>query len=196
MNIEATAAIQLLSGLIFDPRTALVISLLTLAAWSDCLTHRIPNALVFSGTAMGLIYNTVYSSFPEGIGFASSLAGCATGLGMFLPFYLLRVMGAGDVKLMAMVGAFLGPWDTMMAAFFSCIVGGVMALGYSIASGTLSRMLTNIFLICRGAVLDLLIQSKPMLTIDAGTSVGKLPYGIAIAMGATGFLAAKQLGLY
>jgi prepilin peptidase CpaA len=58
------------------------------------------------------------------------LYGAAVGLACFMPFYLLRAMGAGDVKLLAAVGAFLGPQGVLYATLFSLLAGGLGALGY------------------------------------------------------------------
>ncbi len=77
---------------------------------------------MFFGAGLGLLLNSV---LPEGYGFVSSLpgalglwkalAGLGLGLLIMLPLYMLRALGAGDVKLMAMVGAFLGPNATIGA---------------------------------------------------------------------------------
>ena len=94
----------------------LLCALLALAVWHDVLTRRIPNWLVLSGMLMGLALNSIlpsgagFFSDPSGaIGFLLALEGAALGLAMLLPLYAFGAMGAGDVKLMAMVGAFLGP---------------------------------------------------------------------------------------
>src|SRR5512146_2921662 len=89
-------------------------SLLLAAVRKDVRHHRIPNSLVFSGAALGILLNVL---MPEGAGFAAgyipggggllyAVGGFAIGMAALLPMYLLRAMGAGDVKLMAMVGAF------------------------------------------------------------------------------------------
>src|SRR4051794_29272710 len=133
MMDEFHSVIELLAMLIVEPRTGVLLGvllfLLVIASVSDCRTHKIPNWLTVIGAAFGLVYNTAVPSSPYA-GFLWSLEGLALGLLIMLPFYVLRAMGAGDVKLMAMVGAFLGVPDTFYAVLFTFIAGGVTALGF------------------------------------------------------------------
>ncbi len=191
MNPEVQAALQLLSMLVADPRTGLLIGLLIAAAWSDYGTGRIPNLLVFCGTLAGLAYNTLAPQYHVSAELALLLAlgGMACGFAATLPFYLLRAMGAGDVKLMAMCGAFLSYPDTLWAICTSFLAGGALSFIYLLWKGSLRRAVHNITLLlfAFGA------GSAP--TLDAATSAGTLPFGIAIALGTIGYLALRQFGL-
>jgi prepilin peptidase CpaA len=75
---------------------------------------------------------------------ATAVGGWATGVALFLPFFLLRGMGAGDVKLLAALGAWLGPMQTIWLALFASMAGGVMALIVASSSGYLRSMVRNI----------------------------------------------------
>jgi prepilin peptidase CpaA len=97
---EFLAVLDLVEMLLLHPRTGVLIGLLTTAAVSDVRTGRIPNWLVFSGALYALAYNALY---PRDMGILFALGGLSVGLVALLPGYLLRVLGAGDVKLMAMV---------------------------------------------------------------------------------------------
>jgi prepilin peptidase CpaA len=111
-----------------DIITLLALSaLLTMAAYSDLRSHRIPNALSLCGVIGGIGLQCVAAG-PQGL--ASGLLGAIVGLACFAPFYLLRAMGAGDVKLLAAAGAFLGPHGAFYAALLSLIAGGLSAYGY------------------------------------------------------------------
>ncbi len=189
---EFKAMLELLAMLFFDWRTGIVILLLIVAAVSDCRTRRIPNWLVLSGALYGVIYNTVLPPTPHD-NILFPLAGLALGLLLFLPLYLVRAMGAGDVKLLAMIGAFLGPGDTFYAALATMIVGGVLAILFVLARGTALRMFHNLVSLFQLGFLSVAGGSKPDLQIEADMSAGKLPYGVPIAIGTIGYLVLNQL---
>ena len=191
-NAEFKAMLDLLSALFFNWRTGMLVLLLVGAAVCDFRTHRIPNWLVLSGTLFALIYNTVLPPWPRGT-ILFPLAGLGLGLLLFLPLYLLRAMGAGDVKLLAMVGAFLGAGDTLRVALASIVVGGVLAVLFALARGTAPRMFRNLASLFRFGYLEVLGGSAPNLRIAADVSAGKLPYGVAIAVGTIGYLVLRQL---
>jgi prepilin peptidase CpaA len=132
--------------------TALVIVYVTMAALIDLRTHCIPNALSATAALLGLIAQVSLNGAP---GLLSALAGAAIGLGMFLPFYLLRAVGAGDVKAMATVGILLGAQATPLAVAFTLIAGSIVG------------------------VIVLLLQSSAA----AATRTRRFAYGGAIAVG-------------
>jgi len=185
--------LDLLAMLFFDWRTGILMLLLAGAAVSDYRTHRIPNWLVLSGALFGVIYNAVLALYPHN-NILFPLAGLGLGLLLFLPLYLIRAMGAGDVKLLAMVGAFLGPGDTFYAALTSMVVGGALSILAVLVRGTARRLLYNLGSLFQLGLLSVAGGSKPNLRIGADVSAGKLPYGVAIAIGTIGYLITDQLG--
>jgi prepilin peptidase CpaA len=106
---------------------ALLFAILAIAVYSDVRSHRISNTLSLLGLIAGLGLQYLGSGLQ---GVTSGLLGVGVGLACFAPFYLLRAMGAGDVKLLAAVGAFLGPQGAFYAALFSLLAGGLGAIGY------------------------------------------------------------------
>jgi prepilin peptidase CpaA len=104
---------------------------------------------------------------------------------MFLPFYLLRGMAAGDVKMMAVVGAFTGPGDAFQIAVLSWCAGGVMALLLVLLRGRLRLVLANLGTMLRGAA----APGAEMTGSPGQTSAGSMPYGVAIAVGSVLVLA-------
>jgi prepilin peptidase CpaA len=190
---EFKAVLDLLAMLFFDWRTGILMLLLAGAAISDYRVHRIPNWLLMSGAIFGVICNTALAPSPYA-NILFPLAGLGLGLVLFLPLYLVRAMGAGDVKLLAMVGAFLGPGDTFRAALASMIVGGVLSIVFVLARGTARRMFHNLGSLFQVGLLSVAGGSKPNLRIGADVSAGKLPYGVAIAIGTIGYLITDQLG--
>ncbi|AZG12347.1 A24 family peptidase [Cupriavidus pauculus] len=101
-------------------------AMVTVAAIGDARTRRIPNWLVASGMVLALAAQIATLGPRDGS--LHWLAGLATGMGIFLAVYLLGGMGAGDVKLMGAVGAFMGPLGGAHVAVVSFLVGGVLAL--------------------------------------------------------------------
>jgi prepilin peptidase CpaA len=195
MNSEFGAALDLLVMLVLSPRTGVLLALLIAAAVSDSKSGRIPNWLVFGGALYAVVYSAFIPVYPRDIGALLALGGLAVGLAAFLPAYLFRIMGAGDVKLMAMVGAFLGPWSTVGAVLSTLIAGGVLALALALSWGRLGRMVHNLAMICRGPVLTLSTTGTGGTVTTDGPSAGRMPYGIAITVGTIAYLAFSQLGL-
>ena len=156
----------------------LLLVLVGAAAVHDLLSRRIPNKLVLCGLLGALLLHALSGWSALGAG----VAGAGVGLLIFLPLYLLRAMAAGDVKLMAMAGAFSGPAlaaDICLATF--CI-GGVMALCIALAKGRLGEMLAHTFAIVR--VMLLRMAGMPLVPEPVSTvSIGTMPYGLAIALG-------------
>ncbi len=103
---------------------SLLLILLLAGAWLDFHTYRICNSLTLSGTLFAVFFNSV---LPNGIGLLNSLAGLGMGLALLLPFYLLRIMAAGDVKFMAMAGAFLGSSAMVDVLLYTMVAGGILA---------------------------------------------------------------------
>lgn len=176
-----------------------MVLLLFAVVWVDMRHQRIPNLLVLWGAGLGVLLNTFWpegagfvSQLPGGLGFVSAIEGLAIGLVALLPMYLLRAMGAGDVKLMAMVGAFLGPGDVIGAVLCSFLAGGVLSFGYAWKTGILRRTLQNVRFILYSSAVKIAGGNIPTLE-DAPESAGKFPYAAAIAVGTLGYLAWKSI---
>jgi prepilin peptidase CpaA len=188
---EPAALMNLLRSLLWHPGTGVLIGLLLVAAWTDWRSLRIPNWLTVSGMVWGLAFNVLDARSP-GAGLLLSVGGLATGLALLMPGYLLRVMGAGDVKLMAMVGAFLGPLSTLKATLIVFIVGGLMALAWSAWKRALPLLAQNTRLLATSMVLPGVRLWRPS---PQAASVGSLPYGISISLGTITFVTLRQLVL-
>ncbi|MET0265843.1 MAG: prepilin peptidase [Duganella sp.] len=168
--------------------------LLALAVWNDLRTRRIPNALVFGGAVIGLLLNSflppgdgLFIQPFGGIGFLAALGGLALGLALLLPMYALRALGAGDVKLMAMVGAFVGAWPVAGITLLTLLAGGVLALGVALFNGRLKVMVGNTVQMIKYSLLRSLAGELAKVEAPAEAS-GRLPYGGAIAAGALPYL--------
>jgi prepilin peptidase CpaA len=164
--------------------------LVVAAAIFDIKTRRIPNKLVFSGALAAITFHT-FSSY--GIGALSSIGGLAVGIASLLPLYMMRAMGAGDVKLMAMVGAFLGPASALGAVTTTLITGGALAILAAIRNKSMQRMLNNIRFMMTHAMVGAATGNR-VRTEMLSASAGKLPYGVAIAVGTTAHLLLSKNG--
>lgn len=158
--------------------------LLLLASAFDLTRRRIPNRLLALGLLTSLVLHLA-SPNPAAL-LTTWLAGFALGLLMFLPPYLMRGMAAGDVKLMATVGTFLGPSLVFQASLATYCAGGVLALLIVLARGHGRAALANI-----GALLHpllLRLGGAPLAPDSApAPSVGGMPYALAITVG-SGFV--------
>ena len=104
---------------------AALIAALTLAVRQDLVTHRISNLLTFGLLGAGLLL----AAWTEGFaGLGTAFAGAAIGFACLMPLYLVRGMGAGDVKLMAAAGAILGPFNAFLAAMLTLAAGALLGI--------------------------------------------------------------------
>ena len=104
---------------------ASILIVLALAVRQDLAHHRISNVLTFGAAAAGVALAWLTHGSD---GAMLALAGAALGLACLLPLYLCKGMGAGDVKLMAAAGAFLGPINAFIATLATLAIGGVLAI--------------------------------------------------------------------
>lgn len=190
---EFSAFLELCRMLLTDPRTILLFGLLICAAVSDARSRRIPNKLTMTGTALGLLYSA-FVPFWLGHGLLWSLGGCLVALVLLFPLWMMRILGAGDVKLMAMVGSLVGLDAITGAMVASLIAGGIMAIGYSLWHGKLRLMFANVGRIFHQGGAALLTRSPPGGTLQSWESVGKLPFGLAIAIGTIASVVGQHFG--
>lgn len=180
---------------------AVLISLLLAAAWFDVRQQRIPNALVVPGALMAVLLHVATPAgdgflayFPGGLGVWGALSGLVFGLLALLPLYALRGMGAGDVKLLAMVGAFLGPRDFAGALIATLLAGGVLAAALALQRRALGRVLQNLKLVLWNGMLKLSGAGAALPEFGVTTTVA-LPFGVAIATGSMAYVIFRALRL-
>src|SRR5579863_4161595 len=166
---------------------ALLLIVVLGAAVYDVRYRRIPNWLTVTGVVFGLALNTfLYQGWP---GTRLSLAGLGSAFGVYFVLYMLRAMGAGDVKLMAAVGSIVGWQDWFGTFLVTAIIGGAMALILVATKGRVKKTLWNVSFILsemksgRPAYLG-----KEELDVRSPKALG-LPHGAVIAVGTIFFLA-------
>ena len=164
---------------------ALLAVLCAIAAFTDMRERRIPNWLVASGLALGFVLNLfLYST--EGL----KNAGYGLGLAMliYLPLFVLRGMGAGDVKLMAAIGAIVGPGNWLRIFIFTAVMGGFVAILFILYRGALGSAMKNIGRILMSSIRGQApYQNHPELDVTSGKGMS-LPHGAIIALGAYLFI--------
>ena len=170
-------------------RALLVLLVLLAAAW-DIRTRRIPNLLVLFGLLSALGFHALSL---HGLGLATAFGGLVLGLALFMPLYLLRAMGAGDVKLMGMVGAFLGTASAAGAVCTVLIAGGVLALAAALCNGRLQILARNLRYMMMHALAGAATGQHGGSQVLA-MSAGQLPYGVAIAAGTIAHLFLLRAG--
>ena len=149
------------------------------ACVSDVRARRIPNVLTLGAAAAAIVFHTASSGTS---GLASAALGWVLGLLLFLPLFALRGIGGGDVKLLAALGAWLGPSMVLWVAAFAAIAGGVFALVVSAMHGYTRQAFSNVWgLLSYWRVMG--VQTHPGLTLDAATAAPRLPYALPMAAG-------------
>ena len=157
------------------------------AAVYDVRYRKIPNWISIAGVVLGLLLNFLIGP-PEG-GLLFALKGFAAGFGVYLFLYVVRAMGAGDVKLMGAVGALTGAERWFGIFLVTAIVGGVMAFLLVLVRGRLKKTLFNV-----GFILSELRHGRPAYVgkeeLDVRTKKGvSLPHGAVIAISTIFYIA-------
>jgi prepilin peptidase CpaA len=163
--------------------------LVATAAVFDIRFRRIPNWLVLAGIIVGLGWNVVASGWS---GLGRGAEGLGLGFVLYFPLYMIRARGAGDVKLLAAVGAITGPGNCLWIFLLTAVLGGVIALILLLFRGRLGRTFFNVGWIMS----DLIHLRAPFRNseeLDVRTTKGmRLPHGAMIAVGVLAFIFIAQ----
>lgn len=160
----------------FIPIAAITVA--ALAAISDVRSRRIPNRLTYPAMVAGLALQVTTYGWR---GIFSSLGGALLFGGVFLVFYALRAMGAGDVKLAAALGCILGSDNSWQVLFTTAMAGGALAIMVMILTGRVLQTLRSTLAVAGFHALHGL-RSHPVVNLDNPASA-RMPYGLAFAAG-------------
>ncbi len=160
-------------------------ALVILAAVFDWSRRRIPDWLTLPSVAAGFALQIWLGGFE---GLKAAAGGIAVALAIYVPLFAIRAMGGGDVKLMAAVGAFLGPMNWLLVFLVTSLLGGVAALALAIGRGRLGGTLRNVGFIvaelAQGRAPHLKRERLDIRHPDALT----MPHGVVIAAATLLFL--------
>ena len=157
---------------------AFSLTLALFAGWIDWRTRRIPNWLTVPSLFIGLFLHSWIAGW-RGALFALEGAGLA--LVLLLPLVLMRALGAGDWKLMAALGAFMGPWMLLFVLVASVLVAGLMAIVVMIQRKRVKTTLRNLVVLVQG-FFSFGLRRNPDISLDNPVLL-KLPFGVAAASG-------------
>jgi prepilin peptidase CpaA len=139
----------------------------------------VPNALTFGAAVLGFLFAGVAEG---GHGLGQSLVGWLIGLALFLPLFVVGGLGAGDVKLLAAFGAWLGPGGVLWAALWGSLAGGGMALVVGLAHGYLLEAFRNLgVIVTTWRVVGL--TSIPGVTLQDARGP-RIAYAVPLSVGA------------
>ena len=125
-------------------RAAAAVGVGLMACVTDLRGRRIPNVLTFGAAAAALVYAAATGGWS---GLGSAALGWTIGALIFIVPFALGGLGGGDVKLLAAIGAWLGPAGAFWVGMYTGIAGGIMAIVVAIASGYLRKALANVSLL-------------------------------------------------
>lgn len=157
---------------------ALLIALL--GCITDVRMRRIPNILTFGAAGLGLLFGLATGGW-SGLGWAA--LGWLAGAAVWLPFFVLRGVGAGDIKLLGALGVWLGPGPAIWLALWSAVAGGVFAVVVSLSRGYTKQAFANVWgLLTYWRIVG--VRPHPALTLEAADArAPRLPYALPIAAG-------------
>jgi prepilin peptidase CpaA len=155
----------------------ILFALLIISAYTDITAGKVYNWCTFPALSLGLILNYLYGGLP---GLWSSFLGMACATGLFAVFCYYRVMGVGDLKLLAAVGALKGLQFILLAIFYTSLVGAILAILYLVWRGRLFEG------VARSLQMGMTFKRKEMTEEQlqkTSAARERIPYGVAISIG-------------
>lgn len=168
--------------MIFD---LILIIVLGICLATDLRFQRIYNKIIFPSLIIAVALHAILYGY---VGLKASILGFVVGLGILLIPYLLGGIGAGDVKLLGLIGALKGIAFVINTALYMAVIGGIIALVIIIYHSALLKVFREIGV----WVYSLLCGIKYRLEFPTSVFVKRYPYGAAIVGGALVCLIFKE----
>jgi len=157
---------------------AMAAAVAVVAAIMDVRERRIPNRITYPAMIAGLALQTAVHGWR---GLLLGLEGALLFGGIFFFFYLVRAMGAGDLKLATALGCIIGPGNSWRVMFATALAGGAMAIIVMVFTGRVLQTLRSTLGVVGFHVVHGL-RTHPVVNLDNPTAV-RMPYGLAFAAG-------------
>jgi prepilin peptidase CpaA len=170
---------------------AAIVPAMAVACWSDVRHHRVPNWLNAVIALTGLTAQAGFCGWP---GLAAGLQGMGVGFGLLVMLWAIKGMGAGDVKFMAAMGAWLGPKLTFYAVLAGGLVGGVLAIGMILYLRTWRQAYANLGLIMAkvSSAKTAFSEFGSARTLSQASAV--MPYAVPLSIGTVIVLVSNYSG--
>lgn len=172
--------------------------LLAMLVWAsaiDVRSRRIPNWLTLAVAVAGLAQAWLA---PHLLGVTIGTAGTGLAVGLFVPFvfFAINALGAGDVKLLAAIGAWVGPWPVLGIMLASAVAGGIVALVQGLMQRRLGLLLGNTALLAMNLASVRRFGTAKLQAMGAEppTLKNTIPYAVPILMATTGFVLVRAYG--
>ncbi len=162
-----------------------------LASWIDYSQRRVPNWLNLSLIVAGIVVQAIYFGWA---GCATGAWGLLTGFGLLIFPWMMHGMGAGDVKLLAAIGVWMGPLLTFYSFALGACIGGLVAAVMIISTGRLRMSCANLGIILAKCSNRQMIFSEFGSAKSFGATSQLLPYGVPLSAGTLIILGAKMFG--
>lgn len=159
---------------------------LVVAAVIDGIQLKVPNWITFPMIISGWVYSTIAFGW---VGLGWSLLGTLVGLALLLPAYSIGGMGAGDVKLLAGVGAWMHATHTFYGFCASAIIGAVLAVLMVLYKRQWAKHFSQFWMILDEVKTIRDPNELSAIAADRKSSMMLLPYGIPIAIGTIAYFA-------
>lgn len=170
---------------------AILVPGILLASWIDFRQRRVPNWLNLALIVVGFIVQAIYFGTA---GVSTATLGMLAGFGLLIVPWLMHGMGAGDVKLMAAIGVWIGPLLTFYSFALGALLGGIAAGIMILSTGRLRMACANMGLILVKCTSRQNVFSEFGSAKSFGTTSQLLPYGVPLTGGTLIVLAAKMFG--
>lgn len=160
-----------------------------LASWIDYAQRRVPNWLNVALIVLGFLVQGYFFGL-SGVG--TGCWGLLVGFGVLIIPWTMHGMGAGDVKLMAAIGVWFGPWMTLVSFAVGALLGGIIAAAMILFTGRLQTACANL------GILMVKMQSRETAFSEFGSARSfaaggsqLLPYGVPLTLGSLIVLAGQ-----